>query len=256
MSTAATAHVTPGVQVAGVALLDGTVDSLAQHLVGLVHAPGTDVAVGVNAHVINLGQRDASLREFLGTSLNYADGQSVVWAGRFLGGQVTERVATTDLAEPLLREAAAADLRVFFFGSAPGVADRAASRLREQIPGLQIRACDGYPDDMDQVLYQIADHQTAILFVGLGDPLQQQWITRHRADLPSLVLTCGGLFDWLSQSNPRAPHWMIAAGLEWLWRLGLEPRRLGRRYVVGNPAFIATVLKQRWTTTASTWGQR
>ena len=79
----------------------------------------------------------------------------------------------------------------------------------------------------------------------MGDPAQQLWIDAHRDQLPPAVLTCGGLFDWLSGTNRRAPRWMISAGLEWLWRLGLEPRRLWRRYVIGNSEFIAGVLMQR-----------
>lgn len=225
--------------------MDGTIRSMVDRLIARAHMPGTDVAVGVNAHVANLCRGDADMRRHLQSTINYADGQSVVWASRLLGTGLTERIATTDLAEPLLRAAACHGLPVFLFGGAPGVAETAAARMRDRIGGLDIRTHHGYPDDHDDLLSKIAKNETAILFVGLGNPLQENWVAQHHDRLPALVLTCGGLFDWLSESNPRAPQWMIALGLEWLWRLGLEPRRLGRRYLVGNPAFVRSVLQQR-----------
>lgn len=98
---------------------------------------------------------------------------------------------------------------------------------------------------MDALFAGIAAHETDVLLVGLGDPAQQEWVHEHRSRLhASAVLTCGGLFDWLSGTHRRAPRWMIGAGLEWLWRLLIEPRRLARRYLVGNPVFIARLLLQ------------
>lgn len=235
-----------GCTISGVRIGAFTLESLVERLIDHAESPGRHVAVGVNAHVTNLCRRDHQLREQLQHTLNYADGQSVVWASRLLGHQLPERIATTDLAEPLLRAAAARGLPVFFVGSAPGIAETAARRLRERIADLDLRTQHGYTDD-ETVLAAIAEHGSAIVFVGLGNPRQEEWVAQHRDRLPSLVLTCGGLFDWLSGSNPRAPRWMIDAGLEWLWRLRLEPRRLARRYLLGNPAFVASVLRERRT---------
>lgn len=210
--------------------------------------PTTDVLVGVNAHVVNLARHDDRLRAFLSsTAFNYADGQSVVWAARSLGGMLPERVATTDLAPVLIDEAARERLPVHFLGGRPGVADAAARRMRERCDGLAVRAAHGYfaEAESERVLRDIRDHGTKILFVGLGDPLQETWISRHRDELPPVVLTCGGLFDWLSGTHRRAPQLMQRGGLEWLWRLAIEPRRLARRYLVGNPAFVAAVMRQR-----------
>lgn len=226
-------------------IVDATIASLVDRLIDLTRTPEPDVAVGINAHLANLCRHDPTLRNRLQGTLNYADGQSVVWAARLLDGRLTERIATTDLAEPLLRSAAARQLPVFFFGAAPGVAQVAAARMAERFNGLNVRSQHGYLANDTQVLTEIAAHQTAILFVGLGDPLQHDWVARHVDRLPPLVLTCGGLFDWLSGSHPRAPRWMSDAGLEWLWRLGLEPFRLGPRYLLGNPAFVYAVLRQR-----------
>lgn len=205
-------------------------------------------AVGVNAHVCNLAAREPEFRWLVrDADLAYADGQSVVWASRLFGVHMPERVATTDALFPLCTSAAAAGKRVFFYGSAPGIAARAASRLRTLEPALQIAVSHGYvPEhEMDDLVRRINDFGTHILFVGLGDPLQQYWIARHRDQLQvPAVLTCGGLFDWTSGENRRPPQWMVTAGLEWLWRVLIEPRRLAKRYLLGNPAFVARVLRQ------------
>lgn len=203
------------------------------------------VAVGVNADVVNKAACDGAVRAaVVGSSLAYADGQSVVWAARFLGIDVPERVATTDLIWPLAQRCAERGFAIFFYGAAPGVAARAAQRLTERFPGLKVQVRDGFtPGD---VVAAVNTSGASVLLVGLGDPLQQRWVARHaeRLDVPA-VLTCGGLFDWISGDRKRPPQWLVRAGLEWAWRLGLEPRRLFRRYVLGNPAFVLRVARAR-----------
>jgi N-acetylglucosaminyldiphosphoundecaprenol N-acetyl-beta-D-mannosaminyltransferase len=203
----------------------------------------TRVGVGVNANVCNLAASDRRFRANLAAAdLAYADGQSVVWAARLLGHAVPERIATTDLIHPLADACVASHKKIYLFGGEPGIAAKAATRLTELHPGLSLVSHDGYvaEERMPDLIREINQSGADVLLVGLGDPLQQQWIADHRSALAAhAVLSCGGLFDWVSGSNRRAPAWMISAGLEWLWRLMLEPRRLGRRYLVGNPAFLA-----------------
>ncbi|WP_221585061.1 WecB/TagA/CpsF family glycosyltransferase [Microbacterium sp. G2-8] len=242
--------IVPTTPIDGVPICAATTGSLTTTIISRTLLPGTEVFVGVNAHVVNLARHDPDLRDFLrDAATNYADGKSVVWAGSLLGGSVPERVATTDLAEPVLRAAADADLPVYFFGGAEGVAARAAEKMVEHVPGLRIRTSHGFvaDDDVPALLDDIRAHDTRILFVGLGDPLQERWVQAHRDELPPVVLTCGGLFDWLSGAHRRAPRWMMQAGLEWAWRLLIEPRRLARRYLLGNPSFIGAVLRQRFS---------
>ena len=247
MSGASDSVVDGSLTVAGVRVDAFTEQSLVDMVLRMATTGGVDVAVGINAHVCNLARRDARLSAFLARSTAYADGQSVVWASRVLGGEMPERLATTDVAAPILRAAAEARVPVYFLGAAEGVAETAAERLRAQIPGLQLATHHGYIDhsSVDAVLDDIAAHGTGILFVGMGDPVQQFWIDDHRDRLPPAVLTCGGLFDWLSGSSRRAPGWMITAGLEWLWRLMMEPRRLAKRYLLGNPSFMLAVARQK-----------
>lgn len=248
MTDHATEATTVFTDVAGIPVGAFTQSSLVSRVVAMAQSDGVEVAVGVNAYVCTMARPDPTFRQLVSSSVTYADGQSVVWAGRLLGGEIPERLATTDIAEPVLEAAAAASIPVFFLGAAPGIAEAAAVKLRFRIPGLALRTHHGYfsKEETPKVLQAIKEHRTGILFVGMGDPVQQIWIGAHRDELPPAVLTCGGLFDWLSGSNRRAPAWMIHAGLEWLWRLCIEPGRLWRRYVLGNPVFIATVLMQRY----------
>lgn len=207
------------------------------------------LAIGVNANVSNLMARSARFaRDVLAADLRYADGQSIVWAARLFGLHLAERIATTDLAEPLATRLAAEGRRLFFLGGAPGVGEAAAERLRATIPGLQVRTSDGFrgPEATERILQEIREFRTDVLLVGLGDPAQLDFVVANRDRLGSItVLTCGGLFDWLSGRMRRAPRWMIRSGLEWFWRLMIEPRRLFRRYVIGNPRFVARMLVLR-----------
>lgn len=199
------------------------------------------VAVGVNAAVCNLAARSGSFLETVrSVDLAYADGQSVVWASRILGAPIPERTATTDLVYPLALRCAELGRRVYLFGGRPGVARTAGERLEQHAPGLVQRSHDGDIAGTERVLAEIAEFRPDVLLVGLGDPLQQDWVSANldRLAVPA-ILTCGGLFDWVSGAHRRAPEWMISAGLEWLWRLMLEPRRLAARYLLGNPQFVA-----------------
>jgi len=233
---------TPPVNVAGVHVhpvgMAQTVDVLREWLQG----DRQRLAVGVNAHLVNLAAANTALANWLQkVDLLYPDGQSVVWACRALGAGAPDRVATTDLIHPLAQMCARERAGMFFFGAAPGIAAAAADRLRAAEPAVRIETHHGYvqPGDMPSVVERINASGASVLLVGLGDPLQQHWLAEHRAVLqPRLLMTCGGLFDWVSGGNRRPPEWLVRGGLEWAWRLGLEPKRLARRYLLGNPAFM------------------
>jgi N-acetylglucosaminyldiphosphoundecaprenol N-acetyl-beta-D-mannosaminyltransferase len=203
--------------------------------------PGT--AIGVNANLVNLVRRDLALSAAVhAAELTYADGQAVVWASRLLGWQVPERLPTTDMIHPLCALLVERGASVFLLGGEDGVAAAAASELTARYPGLQIAGhSHGYvarEQEADMVA-QINASNAQVLLVGMGDPVQQMWVARNRDSLKATaVLTCGGLFNWVNGKQPRPPGWMISMGMEWAWRLAFEPRRLWRRYVVGNPQFL------------------
>lgn len=211
---------------------------------GLVFTPNVD-------HVV-LAERHPEFREaYAAAALSLADGTPIVWAARLLGRPLPERVAGSDLVWPLAERAAAAGWRVYLLGAGPGVAAEAAARLRLRL-GLQVVGADSPrirldgPDDSAAALERVREARPHLLLVGLGAPKQEIWLHRHRADLQGVVsLGVGAGLDFLAGRLPRAPRWMSQAGLEWLFRLGREPRRLWRRYLVDDPRFLA-VLWRAW----------
>ena len=174
---------------------------------------------------------------------------SLVWAGRFLGCAVPERVTGIDLLSNLLRLAPRNGLRVFLLGAKSTVLEPLIERCREEHPELEIAGWrDGYfaPHEHEAVVRQIAESGADILFVAMPSPFKDVWCERHRDRFGvKLIIGVGGAFDVLAGMVPRAPRWMQASGLEWTWRLMLEPRRLWRRYLVGNSRFLRLVFRDR-----------
>lgn len=204
----------------------------------------------LNAACSNLAQVDADYRQILRRAdLVYADGQAIVWASRWLRQPVPERVNAADFFVEFCRRCAQAGLSLYFLGSQPGVAARAAQHLIESIPALTVLGTEsGYfsPDDRE-ILQRIQRAAPDILIVGMGVPRQEQWVVRHLPQLGVASVWCvGALFEYYAGFRPRAPKWMRRAGLEWLFRLALEPRRLWRRYVIGNVVFLARIAKALW----------
>src|SRR5215203_4231418 len=143
------------------------------------------------------------------------------------------------------------ELRSALKGSDLGSAADAGAALRRWYPRLDIRGTHhGYFElgspHSERVLEDIAEKQPDILLVGMGTPLQERWVEHYadRLEVP-VVWTVGALFDYLSHRVPRAPHWLADHGLEWVFRLALEPRRMWRRYLLGNPAFLTRVWRER-----------
>jgi N-acetylglucosaminyldiphosphoundecaprenol N-acetyl-beta-D-mannosaminyltransferase len=136
-----------------------------------------------------------------------------------------------------------------FVGGAEGVAEQCAARLRHDHPGLSTPVVThGYVSDeeSDAIRARIAKVGRAVVLVGMGSPRQETWARRHLDGIPGItVVTVGGLFDFFSGRIPRAPAVWRELGVEWLYRLIQEPRRLARRYLLGNPLFLALALRQR-----------
>jgi N-acetylglucosaminyldiphosphoundecaprenol N-acetyl-beta-D-mannosaminyltransferase len=204
-----------------------------------------------NVHVLNTAWRDPELQAILRQAdIVYCDGAGVVLGARVLGHSLPERMTGADWVYPFCERSAAAGLRLYFLGSAPGVAEQAAARLRERYPGLRIvGAHHGYvqgPDQSAAVIADISRLSPDVLLVGMGTPLQEKWIAAHRSALDVPVCwAVGALFDYVAGVVPRGPRWMLDHGLEWLYRLWWEPRRLGGRYLIGNPLFLFRVLRQK-----------
>jgi len=135
-------------------------------------------------------------------------------------------------------------LSFWFLGAAPGVAEEAMRRCRERFPRSRfLGASDGFAKDWNPVIAEISAARPDVLLVGMGVPLQEKWIAAHIGDLKGVgaVVAIGALLDFLSGRVRRAPVWMRRAKLEWVWRLAIEPRRMFRRYVIGNFLFLRRV---------------
>lgn len=213
-------------------------------------SPRARILLTANAsHLVAL-QDDPALRAAADAAdLVTPDGMSLVWAARLLGAGMPERVTGIDLLEALLDAAPRERLRVFLLGARPAVIERFVERCRERFPGIEIAGWrDGYfgPADYPAVVSRIAELRADMLFVAMPSPFKDVWCERYRDALGAkLIIGVGGAFDVLAGFVPRAPGWMQQAGLEWAWRLWLEPRRLWKRYLVGNSRFLWLVLKER-----------
>lgn len=197
----------------------------------------------VNAHCINVAAANANYLSVLqdGTSL-FADGSGMRFASKLAGSPFKDNVNGTDLFPLICRDAAAAGIKLALLGARPGIPQRCADNMRNQFPGLEIVwVHDGYfsLDNEVEMIDAINDSGAQILFVAMGVPMQEFWIARNsdRLHVP-ILLGVGALFDFYSGTMPRAPERMRQLGLEWLFRLIMEPRRMFVRYIVGNPVFI------------------
>jgi N-acetylglucosaminyldiphosphoundecaprenol N-acetyl-beta-D-mannosaminyltransferase len=216
----------------------------------LVGEAGPHYAAVVNAAKIVAANKDSALkRTLLEADLVTADGMSIVWASRLLGQPLKQRVTGIDLFERLVERAAERGSSVYFLGAREESVSRVAETFRRSHPTLRIAGWrNGYVDasEYESVAGAITASKADLLFVAMGSPAQELWIASNleRTGV-RFAMGVGGSFDHLSGFARRAPGWMQRMGLEWLYRLLREPRRLWRRYLVGNSAFIWLVIRQR-----------
>jgi N-acetylglucosaminyldiphosphoundecaprenol N-acetyl-beta-D-mannosaminyltransferase len=207
------------------------------------------VITSANGQVLSMCARDPRLRRlFLSTDLIHADGMPLVFASRLkCRTPLPERVATTDLFHDVARLAEARGASFYLLGGTAEVIEKAVRNVRQAYPRLMIAGYrDGYfkEEEAAQVVASINDARPDVLWVGMGVPAEQVFSMRYRQSLSNIgvIKTSGGLFDFLSGNNKRAPAWMQAAGLEWLHRLVIEPRRLLLRYLMTNPHALYLLL--------------
>jgi N-acetylglucosaminyldiphosphoundecaprenol N-acetyl-beta-D-mannosaminyltransferase len=200
-----------------------------------------------NLHSVYLHHRDPKMRAFFARAhVVHIDGMPLIYWARVLGYPVTKqhRVTYVDWVHPLMATAAAEGWRVFYLGGKPGVAARAAEKLRRQYSGLVLETRHGYftPEENDAVLEEIARFQPHVLMVGMGMPRQEHWVLDNLERISAnAILTAGACFDYVAGVIPTPPRWMGRMGLEWLYRLWSEPRRLARRYLL-EPWFLVPLV--------------
>jgi N-acetylglucosaminyldiphosphoundecaprenol N-acetyl-beta-D-mannosaminyltransferase len=204
-------------------------------------------------HILNL-QKDALFREIYRKAfLVVPDGVSLLWSAKFLNTPLNGRVNGTDLFEQLCAVAAEKGLKVFLLGGREGAAETAKKVLEARHPDIKIVGTHcppyGFESQSAELLLINTKIKTAnpdLLFVGLGAPKQEKWIAANYQELAvPISVGIGVSFELVANMVSRAPIWMQTNGLEWLFRLIVEPSRLWKRYIIGNPLFILLVLKQR-----------
>jgi N-acetylglucosaminyldiphosphoundecaprenol N-acetyl-beta-D-mannosaminyltransferase len=246
---------TASIDILGVRVNPLTVDELHTAINSYIRSKAHALILHVNVHCLNLSCESSWLREFLNQSdLVFCDGAGIQMAARVFGRSLPMRITYADWMWQLAELCAQEGHTLFLLGARPGIAKIAASRLQFLYPELRIVGThhgyfDKTPDSTENeaVIEQINAVKPHILLVGLGMPVQERWLMENweRIDA-NVALTGGAVFDYISGELRRAPRWMTDHGLEWLGRLLIEPRRLWRRYVVGNPLFLWRVLKQRF----------
>ncbi len=209
----------------------------------------------VNADMVVRCFRDRSFAEYYKKChLSLTDGVPILWASKFLGTPLKEKVAGSDLVPQLCELANTKGYRIFFLGGRPGAAEVARTKLLQRFSNLHIVGTYappfGFEKDsrelwkIEQMIKQAAPD---IVLVGLGAPKQEKWIQQHcqRLGVP-VMMGVGVTFEFIAGIVQRAPLWMQKSGLEWLWRLSMEPKRLWRRYLVDDMQFFSLILKQKF----------
>jgi N-acetylglucosaminyldiphosphoundecaprenol N-acetyl-beta-D-mannosaminyltransferase len=210
---------------------------------GIVFTPNVD-------HIVQVEHNVAFRTAYDDVSLSLVDGQPLLWASRLLGSPLPEKISGSDLMVPLARRAAERKWRVYLLGGGPGVAELAAHELKKQfdidIVGTDAPFVkpDGEAVDAPAVVERINRAAPQLLFAAFGAPKQELFLHRSRGDIGAAVgIGVGAGFDFVAGRLRRAPRWISRSGLEWLFRLAQEPRRLARRYLVDDPEFLAILYR-------------
>jgi len=237
----------------GIAVDNVTQQEAVARMKELLSGRGRHYVVTPNVdHVVRLQKDPEFLEAYRGASLVTADGMPVVWASRLLGKPLKERVAGSDLVPAVCRLAAEGGYTVFFLGGNPGVAEKAGENLRRSIPGLKVAGSyappfgfEKDPAQNEETVRRVNEAKPDVVFIALSAPRQEKWIHRHAGRLQfRLALCIGSALDYPAGMARRAPGWMRRCGLEWVWRIRLEPGRLARRYLIEDMVFVGIFLRE------------
>ena len=240
------------VNVLGVGVSAITMAEALAHIDRWIAADAREYVCVTGVHGVMESHGDARLRDIHNQAgLVTPDGMPLVWVSRWQGHAHVERVYGPDLMLACCEAGLPKGYRHFFYGGAPGVPERLVARLKQRFPGLRIAGTwsppfrELTPAEERDLVEAIAAARPHIVWVGLSTPKQERWMARLVGTLPAPVLIgVGAAFDMHAGVTKQAPRWMQRSGLEWLFRLGSEPRRLWRRYLVNNPRFVWRLLLQ------------
>lgn len=226
-----------------------TLSEIVEEILDYAISGKTKFITYLNTHCVNLALSDEEYKNILNKSdLVYAGGQGVVWASGFLGAALPERLNILDFFDMLIALLRENNISLYLLGGTEAVVHKAAAKLRYK--GINVAgAHNGFftPQEERAIIDEINHLRPHILIVGMGVPKQEKWIYSHLTELDvNLCWAVGAAFDWLSGQRKRAPRWMIESGLEWLHRLSQQPKRLWKRYLLGNLIFAYRVIKYRF----------
>lgn len=225
-----------------------------EEAVGLLSGPNRPRTVHLcNAYTVALADRDSEYRKVInGGRLNLADGMPVVWVAKRRGHtHLADRCSGPDLMRACLLGGRSAGLRHFLYGSTTDVLNSMRSEIRRIGAGIEVVGVESPPfrelseAELDEVASRIDAVGADVVWVGLGTPKQDFVVERLSRRSAATFVAIGAAFDFIAGAKKRAPRWMQRTGLEWAYRLALEPRRLWRRYLVGNVRFILVAMRGR-----------
>jgi N-acetylglucosaminyldiphosphoundecaprenol N-acetyl-beta-D-mannosaminyltransferase len=235
------------IRLLGICIDSVTTNELLNKIYLLTKTNTKAIVANSNIHALNIAYRDRLFRSFIQSSaINFCDGAGVIIGAMLINKKIVERITYADFMWQLAAFASKKGLSMFFVGASPGVAERAGEKICETYPTLRIVGIqhgffckDLTHFENKHVIAKINLAKPDLLIVGMGMPLQEHWIMNNFDNLDVKVIFNGGaVFDYISGKLRRPPPWMTSYGMEWLGRLMIEPRRLWKRYLIGNPLFF------------------
>ena len=207
--------------------------------------------VVINASKVNLMEKDAKLRDIVNACpLINADGASIVWAAKRLGVPLKERVTGCDLFQRLVEVASKKGYKIFLFGAKEEVVTKVKTIFETMYPGIQIVGYrNGYFKDEDEatIVQQMRESGADMMFVAFSSPKKEYWVNKYLTDIGiPFVMGVGGSFDIVAGVTDRAPIWFQEHGLEWFYRFIQEPKRMWKRYIIGNAQFVALTYRYKF----------
>lgn len=251
-ATATDQHTAPTVDVIGLPVTAQRMPDAVARIAGWIERRARAYVCVANVHSLVEARRSRALRRVFETAdMVTSDGMPLVWMCRAAGHPESERIYGPDLMLEICAISAARGWRHFLYGSTDAVLATLKSNLEARYPGLSIVGTHSPPfrpladPETAAIASEINASNADIVWVGLGAPKQEQWMADHRANLTAPVLIgVGAAFDFHAGTKAQAPRWMQRCGLEWLFRMASEPRRLGPRYLITNTLFIGYLLRQ------------
>lgn len=228
-----------------------TMDETIEYVEQIVGERKPTQHVVINASKVNLMEKDAKLRDIVNACpLINADGASIVWAAKRLGVPLKERVTGCDLFQRLVEVASKKGYKIFLFGAKEDVVTRVKTIFETMYPGILIVGYrNGYFKDEDEatMVQQMRESGADMMFVAFSSPKKEYWVNKYLTDIGiPFVMGVGGSFDIVAGVTDRAPIWFQEHGLEWFYRFIQEPKRMWRRYIIGNAQFVALTYKYKF----------